>query len=178
MKIGHFSFVACCLLAVRLFAGESGKPEAAQAETQVERGYRLLTTKTYLPPDFDQEVFNELWKSWEEPLRSQAERASPAERRKLAFSRYGLTEAPGREGGVALQYVDDGRGGWVMNCLACHGGKVVGKVIPGAPNTLYALETLTGDVRQTKLRMGKTLTHMDLGGVAMPLGTSIGTSNA
>jgi mono/diheme cytochrome c family protein len=178
MKIGHFSFVACCLLAVRLFAGESGKPEAAQAETQVERGYRLLTTKTYLPPDFDQEVFNELWKSWEEPLRSQAERASPAERRKLAFSRYGLTEAPGREGGVALQYVDDGRGGWVMNCLACHGGKVAGKVIPGAPNTLYALETLTGDVRQTKLRMGKTLTHMDLGGVAMPLGTSIGTSNA
>jgi hypothetical protein len=30
-----------------------------------------------------------------------------------------------------MQYVDDGRGGWVMNCLACHGGKVVGQVIPG-----------------------------------------------
>jgi mono/diheme cytochrome c family protein len=178
MKIGYSFSVVCCLLAARLVAGEAGKPESAQAETQIERGYRLLTTKTYLPPDFDQQVFDELWKCWEEPLRSQAAKASPVERRKLAFSRYGLTEAPGREGGVALQYVDDGRGGWVMNCLACHGGKVAGKVVPGAPNTLYALETLTGDVRQTKLRMGKTLSHMDLGGAAMPLGTSIGTSNA
>ncbi len=171
--------IYCLLLAVTLFAGETAESETATAaETQIERGYRLLTTKTYLPPDFDQETFDELWKCWEEPLRSQAAKASPGERRKLAFSRYGLTEAPGREGGVALQYVDDGRGGWVMNCLACHGGKVTGQVVPGSPNSLYALETLTDDVRQTKLRLGKTLTHMDLGGAAMPLGTSIGTSNA
>jgi hypothetical protein len=40
------------------------------------------------------------------------------------------------------------------------------------------LETLTDEVRATKLRLGKTLTHMDLGGAAMPLGTTIGTTNA
>jgi mono/diheme cytochrome c family protein len=143
------------------------------------RGYRLLTTKAYLPPDFDQEVFDELWKTWEEPLRTQAEKATVDERRKMAFSRYGLTSRPGEEGnGASLQYVDDGHGGWVMNCFACHGGKVAGKVIPGAPNSLYALETLTDEVRATKLRLGKPLTHMDLGGATMPLGRTIGTTNA
>ncbi|HEX7378415.1 MAG TPA: cytochrome c [Pirellulales bacterium] len=152
--------------------------ERSAAETAAQRGYRWLTTKTYLPPDFDQEVFDELWKAWEEPLRSQAEKASPDERRKMAFSRYGLTEAPDRPGGVALQYVDDGHSGWVMNCLACHGGKVAGRVIAGLPNSLYALETLTDDVRATKLRLRKPLSHMDLGGAGMPLGTTIGTTNA
>lgn len=179
MKFCSVITAACCLLASPLVAGEAANAKPAPpGETQIERGYRLLTTKAYLPADFDQEVFDELWKCWEEPLRLQAEKASPAERRRLAFSRYGLTEAPGRKGGVALQYVDDGKEGWVMNCLACHGGKVAGRVIPGLPNSLYALETLTDDVRQTKLRLGKTLSHMDLGGAAMPLGTSIGTSNA
>ncbi|HUY31635.1 MAG TPA: cytochrome c [Pirellulales bacterium] len=175
-------FLAILALAAPVCA-QNGRRDGAREkggaeETRIERGYRLLTTKAYLPPDFDQEVFDELWKTWEEPLRSQAEEAAPDERRKMAFSRYGLTEAPGREGWVALQYVDDGKGGWVMNCLACHGGKVAGQVIPGLPNSLFALQTLTDEVRATKLRMRKTLAHMDLGGAAMPLGTSIGTTNA
>ena len=151
---------------------------SSPAEPRTLRGYQLLTTKAYLPPDFDQQIFDELWKCWEEPLRTKAERATPAERRAMAFARYGLTDAPGRPEGVALQYVDDGHGGWVMNCLACHGGKVAGRVIPGAPNTLYALQTLTDEVRATKLRLKKPLAHMDLGGAAMPLGTTIGTTNA
>lgn len=151
---------------------------ADEVETPAERGYRLLTTKAYLPPDFDQQIFDDLWKNWEEPLRLQAERATPGQRRRMAFSRYGLTEDPRRPGGVPLQYVDDGRGGWVMNCLACHGGKVAGRAIAGLPNSLYALETLTDDVRAAKVRVGQPLGHMDLGGAAMPLGTSIGTTNA
>lgn len=170
--------VFCLAITVGLKADDARQAANAADESLAERGYRLLTTKAYLPADFDQQVFDELWKTWEEPLRSRAERATLAERRAMAFSRYGLTDAPGREGGVALQYVDDGRGGWVMNCLACHGGKVAGRVIPGAPNTLYALQTLTDEVRATKLRLGKPLAHMDLGGAAMPLGTSIGTTNA
>jgi hypothetical protein len=65
-----------------------------------------------------------------------------------------------------------------MSCLACHQGTVAGRVIPGAPNTRYALETLTEEVRQVKLRQGKALGHMDLGGLLMPLGTTNGTTNA
>jgi mono/diheme cytochrome c family protein len=160
-------------------ASATAEPDArASGETAVERGFRLLTTKAYLPADFDQEVFDELWKTWEEPLRTQAERADLGERRRLAFARYGLTEAPGRSGGGPLQYVDDGAGGWCMNCLACHGGKVAGRVIPGLPNSLYALQTLTEEVRATKLRLKKQLTHMDMGSIVVPLGGSIGTTNA
>ena len=151
---------------------------AARCRIVGQRGYRLLTTKPFLPPDFDQQVFDELWKTWEEPLCSQAEAASPDERRKLTFDRYGLTDAPGRTDGVAWQYVDDGQGGWVMNCLACHGGKVAGRVIPGVPNSLYDLQTLTEDARATKLRLKKKLGHMDKGSLAMPLSGSIGTTNA
>ena len=164
-------------------SGEKTSPDSGQEETLAQRGYRLLTTKPYLSPDFDQATFDELWKTWEEPLRSQAEAASLEERRQMAFSRYGLTLAPGSQGfggetSVPLQYVDDGRQGWVMNCFACHGGKVAGRVIPGLPNSHYALETLTAEVRQTKLRLKKEFSRMDAGSLFIPLGTTNGTTNA
>ncbi len=142
------------------------------------RGYELLTTKAFLPPDFDQETFDQLWKTWEEPLRSQAEKATPEERRTMSFSRYGLTARPGDTSGKSQQYVVDAAGNWTMNCLTCHQGKVAGKVVPGAPNSLLALQTLVDEVRQTKIRQGKSLTRMDLGSGLIPLGTSNGTTNA
>ncbi len=77
-----------------------------------------------------------------------------------------------------LQYVVDTAGNWSMNCLACHQGKVAGKVIWGAPNSLYAMQTLYDDVRATKLRLGKKLTHMDLGSAFMPLSSTNGATNA
>jgi mono/diheme cytochrome c family protein len=139
------------------------------------RGYELLRTKAYVPSDFDQEVFDELWRSWPEPLRSRAEKAGPEERRRMAFRRYGFTAD---EEGRPHQYVVDSDGRWTINCLACHSGKVAGRAIPGSPNTHLALETLTEDVRATKTRLGKPLRHMDLGILFMPLGTTNGTTNA
>ena len=95
-----------------------------------ERGYQWLTTKAFLPADFDQEVFDNLWKVWPAELREKAARAAPDERRRMAFSRYGLVERPDSDGtGPALGYVADGKGGWVMNCLACHTGKVAGRLV-------------------------------------------------
>lgn len=142
------------------------------------RGYQILTTKAFLPPDFDQEVFDNLYRVWEEPARSQAEQATPAERRQMAFSRYGLTAAPGDESGKPQQYVVDAAGNWTMNCLTCHQGKVAGQVVPGLPNSHLALETLIEDVRATKLRMGKRLVRMDIAAAVFPLGTTNGTTNA
>jgi hypothetical protein len=95
--------------------------------TPAERGYRTLTTKAFLPADFDQEIFDNLWKTWPVELRDEAASATSAERRRMTFSRYGLMERPGSDGtGTALGYLPDGKGGWVMNCLACHAGKVAG----------------------------------------------------
>ena len=171
-------FTACLALLCVPASGLAAKPVSTSTAASAERGYQLLTTKAYLPPDFTDDVFAEVWKVWPEPLRSQAEQASPGERRRMAFSRYGMMESPDHPDGPALGYVDNGAGGWVMNCLACHGGKVAGRVIAGLPNSHYALHTLTSEISATKAQMGIKLGHMDLGALAMPLGTSNGTTNA
>src|SRR5258707_14544733 len=138
------------LLLLRASAAICEEPAAAPVESPAQRGYRLLLEKPYLSPDFDQQVFDELWKTWEEPLRSKAEKATPDERRQMAFSRYGLIERVGDPDHRPLQYVVDDKGNWTMNCLACHQGKVAGHAYPGVPNSLYALETLTEEVAVTK----------------------------
>lgn len=149
-------------------ADESGSPG---------QGYSWLTEKPYLPPDFDQETFDNVWKNWPEPLRKKAEAASADERRKMAYQRYGLT--PRHDGSKKpLQYVVDKDGNWIMNCFACHGGRVLGSTYPGAPNNRFALETLTAEIRLTKLQMKKPLTRMDVGSMVMPLGRTNGTTNA
>ena len=153
-------------------AGLSKMSEAAR------RGYKFLTEKPYLQPDFDESVFDQAWTTWPQPLRSQAEKATPAERRQMAFVRYGLTPRPGDASGKPLQYVVGADGQWTMNCFACHSGRVAGRVVPGLPNAHYALETLTEETRTVKVNVGKTLSRMDVGSVFMPLGTTDGTTNA
>ncbi len=150
-----------------------------------ERGYRLLVEKSYLPPDFHQDAFDQIWRQWPEPLRTQAEQATLAERRRLAYARYGLTSRPPRfdatapgDPGPPLQYVVTEDGQWVMNCFACHGGKVAGRVIPGLPNSHYLLHTLSDEMRSTKLSLEQPLTRMEIGAMFIPLGTTRGTTNA
>jgi len=141
------------------------------------RGRDHLRTRAYLPPDFDQEVFDALWTTWEEPLRSRAEKATPEERRRLAMDRYGLLPDPD-DPSRSVQYVVSADGSWTMSCLACHQGQVGGRLIPGVPNSNYALETLTEEVRLLKVKQRKPLGHMDMGSLLLPLGTTNGTTNA
>ncbi len=171
LTIGLCLFIA----ALPLFPKVSAEDGSAAA-----RGFSYLRTHQYLPPDFDDDVFASLWTVWPEPDRSAAEAANAGERRRRTFSWYGLMPSPDDpEGtGPALGYVPDGQGNWAMNCLACHGGKVAGKVIPGLPNSHTALQTLTEDVRAVKLAQGKALSHLDFGSMQMPLNTTNGTTNS
>lgn len=146
-------------------------------------GFELLVSKPYVNPEFTEEMFNDLWKVWEEPARSEAEQATPDERRVLAMRRYGLTERPpGTPGGerqadMPLQYLRNGDGEWTVNCFACHGGKVAGQVIPGLPNTHFAMQTLWDDVRTLRRNRGE-ISLTTLAGGFLPLGHSNGTTNA
>lgn len=165
-------------------------PSAFCDEPSADRGYHWLRTKTYLPPDFDQQVFDALWKTWPKELQDKARDASLVDRRKMTFEYYGLVLDGSRDKTAqqedaddylprrALGYVDDGKGGWVMSCLACHGGKVAGRAIPGLPNSHFALQTLVEDVRMTKLFGGKKFAHLDRASLTMPLGTNVGTTNS
>ncbi len=168
------------LLAVIGLCATAATAAASDRPPSADRGYESLRTHQYLPPDFDDEVFASLWTTWPEPDRTEADRANPAARRKLTFSYYGLTPDTDDTDGTktALGYIADGKGNWVMNCLACHGGKVAGQIIPGLPNSHTALQTLTEDVRKVKLAQGKKLSHLDLATLQLPLNTTNGTTNA
>lgn len=152
---------------------------AAELVDSAAAGYSKLRTHPYLPPDFDEEVLESLWKVWPEPERSEAAAAAPAARRKLTFSYYGLIPDPeATTPQKPLGYVVDEQGNWSMTCLACHGGKVAGVPYAGLPNSHIALQTLTDDVRITKLQLRKPLTHLDLGSIQMPLNMTDGSTNS
>lgn len=168
----------CVCWSLDSFAGSLKANERDANDERAERGFRFLTEKAYLPPDFDQETFDSIWQVWPEPLRREAEKASADERRRMAFRRYGFTERPNDDSGRPLQYVVDETGQWTMNCFSCHGGSVYGKPYPGAPNNRFALQTLTEEVRAAKFKNGKPMTRMDLGSLVMPLGSTVGRTNA
>jgi len=63
---------------------------AAPANPAAERGSRFLTDTAMIPADFHESTFDEVWKAWPQPLKSKAAIVSPAERRAMAFDRYGL----------------------------------------------------------------------------------------
>jgi mono/diheme cytochrome c family protein len=176
-RIALFPIVVAAVLVAVPTATRTSAADAAPAAAPADRGLELLLSRRYLPADFDQQVFDELWTTWEEPARTLAERAPLAERRRMAMQRYGLTPHPD-DPSRSMQYVVDADGTWTMSCLACHQGQVDGRAIPGLPNSNYALETLTEEVRAVKLRQRKPFGHMDLGSLLIPLGTTNGTTNA
>lgn len=154
------------------------KVDAAEVatDTPAARGLKRLRTEPYSPADFTAEQFDKLWQVWPEPLKSAAEAASSSERRRMALSRYGLVADPENPEGPPLGVADDGQGNWSMNCLACHQGKVAGRVIWGVSNSHFAFETLTQDVRNAaRAASGKSGSGM---GSPVPLGLSNGTTNA
>ena len=173
-----------CLLALAIGLLDQTPGAADDTPGDAAAGYRLLTEQPLLPSDFGQETFDQLWTAWPKALRDRAAEASLAQRRVMAFERYGLTSRPGHvpgpdgDPGPPLQYVVDASGAWTMNCFSCHGGQVDGRAHPGAPNNRFALQTLTEEIRGTKFRTGVPWGRMELGSMIIPLGTTHGTTNA
>ncbi len=80
----------CALAILCALSASVGVSAEAAEETEAQRGYRLLRTKAYLPPDFDEGILDQLWTLWERPLREQARAADATTRRQMAYQRYGL----------------------------------------------------------------------------------------
>ncbi len=142
-------------------------------------GWRILQTRPFLPPDFDQATFDSLHLNWPSAQRDGVSALPLAERRKAIAAHYGLTLNPWAPEGEfdLLGYVKTDAG-WVMNCLACHGGDLYGTPYPGLGNNRYALQTLTEDVRRSKLLSFKRPSHLDMAILKLPLNTTNGTSNS
>jgi len=96
----------------------------------------------------------------------------------MAYSRYGFTPRTGKDNDPRpMQYTAVGGTGWAITCLACHGGKVAGRAMPGLPNSNFAMQTLFDDVRALKLVTGQ-IGKREVFGSFFPLGGSNGTTNA
>ncbi len=147
-----------------------------------QKGYELILNAVMSSPIMKIDDIDRVWQVWEAEEKAKAEKATPAERRKMTFTRYGWATRPGSDtNGLPLDYTADDKGNLVTNCFSCHGGMVEGKPIPGAGNGHVDLTALATDV----LRLRK----LDNGGdpstvkdVIAPFGTPLnfhrGVTNA
>src|SRR5713226_1489593 len=147
--------VASALLVALTLAGSpaaaqtapgSGYSSQAEAQAASERGYHALLTVPLETPVITEQQYLDLWQYWPEPERSQAAAATPKQRRQMMLERYGFQETPDRPGPVPQQFTSDGKGNLSVNCLACHGGPVAGKVVRGLGNSLIDLATFGEDL--------------------------------
>ena len=168
-------FVVSLVSSACLAIGFVGLSSAADLDAAA-RGLKRLRTEPYSKADLSVATFDGLWEVWPDELKQEAERASSAQRRKMAYSRYGFIADPDRPDGPPMGVVDDGHGGWAMNCLGCHQGKVAGRMIPGVGNSHFAFQTFTQDISRFEARKRKG--GGDGFGGFIPLGRSNGTTNA
>ncbi|HMV52053.1 MAG TPA: hypothetical protein PLD20_32155, partial [Blastocatellia bacterium] len=75
-------------------------------------------------------------KAWEPEWKAKLDASNPDSLRKVAFERYGFSEATWDNDGAPLQFVAT-KQGWVQTCMLCHGGRVpiTGESKIGMPNT-------------------------------------------
>lgn len=144
-------------------------------------GYDFLLHKPMSAVFLKSANLDRLWLVWEPEEKAKAEAATPEERRKMTFARYGFAERPNDTSGLPLDYTEDGKGNLVTNCFSCHGGTFMGKTIPGMGNTHVDLTTLAHDVqRLMALDAGRDISAMTefRPPVPLPLNFSRGNTNA
>lgn len=160
-SIGGLKFIVALGFVAGLFAPGAGRSAFALDVPQPtdlnlgltpdpKKGYELLLNEPMAAPILKVTDMDRLWQVWEPEEKAKAEKASPEERRRMTFSRYGWAERTTDKTGLPLDYTPDGKGNLVTNCFTCHGGKVAGKTTPGAGNTMVDLTTLATDM--AKLR--------------------------
>ena len=172
----HWRLVGSLALFALVLSATSRVATGADAE----QGYQYLLTRPYDAPTMTETMLWDVWKVWPEPARTEAEHASPVERRRMIFSRYGLVEEQGRD--LPVSVVRTPGGGLAENCLVCHAGKVAGRYIPGLGNSNYTGDALASDVALLMRRENLTLPP---GALAWPPGfpvppfvDAVGVNNA
>jgi len=161
MNRGHYNRALRAAVAATLLAmcviGRADDNAPVEKKTDIflgmelnpQKGFEILLNEPMAQAILKVDDIDRLWKIWEPEEKAKAEAASPEERVKMTFKRYGWAERP--EGGkIPLDYTPDGKGSLVTNCFSCHGGKVAGKTIPGAGNTHVDLTGIATDVMRLR----------------------------
>jgi len=142
------SILAAAVIFVAAFAAHADDADIdiASIKPDAKKGFEILINNPMADPVVKIKDLDRLWMVWDGDAKTKAEKATPEERRKMTFSRYGLLERDFDKTGLPLGYTDDKKGNLVTNCFSCHGGKVAGKVYPGVGNSHHDITALITDV--------------------------------
>src|SRR5262249_32889540 len=92
--------------------------------TPEERGLWNLQHKPYgTPLPLNKKALESLVKVWEPEWKAKINTDDPDSIRKVAFERYGFSEATWDNQGAPLQFVPLQTGMWTQHCMLCHGGR-------------------------------------------------------
>jgi mono/diheme cytochrome c family protein len=113
---------------------------AALAQSDLDDGRRALLTGSYIHGSWSAASYDQLWLAWGEP-------AKPADYSLRVRSRYGLHDAPYRNGRLPMGLREDKRRGTLaIDCLLCHGGSILGQSYVGLGNTTLDMQGLFEDL--------------------------------
>jgi hypothetical protein len=143
--------IAFAIIAGLMFLPGSRNPAGATEETPEARGLWNLQHKAYGAPIMNKKLlFEALPRVWEPEWQSKIDPTDPDSVRKLAFERYGFSEATWDNQGAPLQFVATKTGMWTQTCMLCHGGRVPisGESKIGMPNTELDMQTLYDDLQK------------------------------
>jgi hypothetical protein len=170
--VAVFALLTLSVLVATFRVSRSLDDRALAAEmTPEERGLWNLQHKAYGFPLLNKRLLEMLPRVWEPEWQAKVKPDDPDSVRKVAFERYGFSDATWDNRGAPLQFVATEQGGWVQTCMLCHGGRVpvTGESKIGMPNTELDMQTLYEDVTGlTKMR----------GPFQLTFGTSRGRTNA
>ena len=116
----------------------------------VERGKKALLGRAFNPPAFSFKAYENVWKVW-------GLNEKPADLDRLFRERYGLAEAPYANGRYPMGLRESsgllGKG-LTTDCLACHGGSIMGKSIVGLWNAVGDYHALLAELSQADGKKG------------------------
>lgn len=114
---------------------------------KAKRGYEFLQQLSIGPELLKLSDLDNLYQSWDGDDADKAKTASPEQRRRLAYARYGFVDASYENYGLPMGLVYNPKTNGVhLNCLFCHGGAIRGMILPGLPNQRSDLATFAEDL--------------------------------
>ncbi len=135
--------------------------QTAAEKTPEERGLYNLTHNSYDTPRLNRKLIEFASKAWEPEWKAKINANDPDSLLKVAFERYGFSEANWDNKGGPLQFVVNDKGQWAQTCMLCHGGRVPisGESKIGMPNTELDMQTMYEDIsKATGMKAPFTLT--------------------
>jgi mono/diheme cytochrome c family protein len=128
---------------VALIGLVAGLAFAAGTDDAAERGRRHLVADNYIPAIWTRDAYDNAWKRWD------GVSARPADYAAAVREIYGLHAAPYPNGDLPMGLREGPRlfaKGVSIDCLACHGGSIMGQSYIGLGNTALDVQALFEDL--------------------------------